>query len=207
MIFSLSLCHQIFNVMETCGLSFDDATKVITVAAAFKAANTGGATSKTEAIDQLTSRLNFSRLTIKNEVRSSSLSSSSSTSSLPSSPNKQSVHNISRKDSAGATSPTAFTKRNNKLKTKGDKVGRPIQKGKKRALPRAEDSNNNSSADIEVKEKMLQVKLKDGKRAKSPESKQRTKRTPVQQLEESQATKRARGNPPDAASSCSKEVL
>jgi hypothetical protein len=194
--------------METCGLSFDDATKVITVAAAFKAANTGGATSKTEAIDQLTSRLNFSRLTIKNEVRSSSLSSSSSTSSLPSSPNKQSVHNISRKDSAGATSPTASTKRNNKLKAKGDKVGRPIQKGKKRALPpRAEDSNNNSSADIEVKEKMLQVKLKDGKRAKSPESKQRTKRTPVQQLEESQATKRARGNPPDAASSCSKEVL
>jgi hypothetical protein len=192
--------------METCGLSFDDATKVITVAAAFKAANRGGATSKTEAIDQLTSRLNFSRLTIKNEVRSSSLSSSSSTSSLPSSPNKQSIH-ISRKDSAGATSPTAFTKRNNKLKTKCDKVGRPIQKGKKRALPRAEDSNNDSSADIEVKEKMLQVKLKDGKRAKSPESKQRTKRTHAQQLEESQATKRARGNPPDAASSCSKEVL
>ena len=209
--------------METRGLSFDDASKVITVAAAFNAAhnNEGGASTTMEAIDQLTSRLNFSRLIINSDIRSSSLSSSSSSSvsSLLASPNKQSVH-IARKDSTGSNSPAALTKKNNKPKGKGDnnnKAGRTIiQKGKKRALAEkgtathTSSDSNNSSADIEVKEKMLHAKkLKDGsKRAKSPEAKPRAKRTPVQQLEETQPKKRARGsNPPDAAGSCSADVL
>lgn len=185
--------------METRGLSFDDATRVMTVAAAFNNARNNGAT--TEAIDQLTSRLNFSRLTINTEIRTSSPTS------LSSSPNKHSVH-ISRKDSAGSISPAALTKKSLRSKGKSDKSSRTVPKGKKRALAekttttqaRTEDANK-SSADIEVKEKMLKAKLKDGKRAKSPEAKPRAKRASVQQLEESQPKKRARTTPD--ATSCS----
>lgn len=196
--------------METRGLSFDDSTKVITVATAFNTARDVGGVSTTEAIDQLTSRLNFSLRTIHSDIsdiRTPSPTSCSSA-SLPSSPNKHSVH-ITRNDSACSVSPTASTKKN-RTKGKSDKAGRTtIQKGKRRALAdkgtttqaRTEDSNK-SSADTEVKEKkMLQAKLKDGKRAKSPEAKPRAKRTCVQRLEESQPKKRARATPDNA--SCS----
>jgi len=192
--------EEIFKVMESRGLSFYDATRVITVAAAFNIARNNGAT--TEAIDELTSRLDFSRLTINTETRSTSPAS------LASSPNKHSVQ-ISL-NSAGSISPT-MTKKNQRTTVKSDKANRAIPRGKKRALTdktsttqvRTEDANK-SSADIEVKEKMLNAKLKDGNRAKSPETKPRTKRASVQQLEESQPKKRARGTP-DAAS-CSTTV-
>lgn len=192
---------EIFKVMETRGLSFNDASSVMTVAAAFNIARTNGAT--TEAIDQLTSRLDFSKLAIGTETRSSSPAS------LPSSPIKHSVH-ISRKDSAGSTSPTAITKKNQRTKGKSDKASRTVPKGKKRGLTekattsqaRTEDANK-SSADIEVK-KMLNAKFKDGNRAKSPEAKPRTKRASAQQLDEAQPKKRARATP-DAAS-CSTTV-
>mmetsp|Transcript_28432 Transcript_28432/g.57212 ORF Transcript_28432/g.57212 Transcript_28432/m.57212 type:complete len:267 (-) Transcript_28432:158-958(-) len=191
--------EEIFKVMETRGLSFYDATRVITVAAAFNIARNNGAT--TEAIDELTSRLDFSRLTISTETRSTSPASVSS------SPNKHSVQ-ISR---IGSISPTAMTKKNQRTTVKSDKANQALPRGKKRALTektsttqvRTEDANN-SSADIEVKEKMLNAKLKDGNRAKSPETKPRTKRASVQQLEESQPKKRARGTP-DVAS-CSTTV-
>jgi hypothetical protein len=188
--------------METRGLSFDDATRVMTVAAAFNVARNNGAT--TEAIDQLTSRLNSSRLTINTEIRSSSHASSAP---ISSSPNKQSAH-ITRKDCAGAISPTALTKKNIQSKGKSDKASRTAPKGKKRALAekaattqaRTEDANK-SSADIEVKEKLLNAKLKDNKRAKSPEVKPRAKRASVQQLDESQPKKRVRAS--SDAASCS----
>jgi len=191
--------EEIFKVMEARGLSFYDATRVIAVAAAFNIARNNGAT--TEAIDELTSRLNFSRLTISTETRSTSPAS------LSSSPNKHSVQIYS----AGSISPTAMTKKNQRTTVKSDKANRAVPKGKKRALTdkssttqvRKEDANK-SSADIEVKEKMLNAKLKDGNRAKSPETKPRTKRASVQQLEESQPKKRARGTP-DVAS-CSTTV-
>eukprot|EP00984_Skeletonema_dohrnii_P013253 scaffold5462_cov103-Skeletonema_dohrnii-CCMP3373.AAC.13 len=184
--------------MESRGLSFYDATRVITVAAAFNIARNNGAT--TEAIDELTSRLDFSRLTISTETRSTTPAS------LSSSPNKHSVQIYS----AGSISPT-MTKKNQRTKVKSDKANKAVPKGKKRALAenntttqvRTDDANK-SSADIEVKEKMLNAKLKDGNRAKSPETKPRTKRASVQQLEESQPKKRARGTP-DAAS-CSTTV-
>ena len=193
---------KIFKVMETRGLSFNDATSVMTVATAFNIASTNGATS--EAIDQLTSRLDFSKLAISTGAKSSTPAS------LPSSPIKHSVH-ISRKDSAGSISPTVIMKKNQRTKGKCDKASRTAPKGKKRALTeksttsqaRTEDANK-SSADIEVKEKMLNAKLKDGNRAKSPEAKPRTKRASAQQLDEAQPKKRARATP-DAAS-CSTTV-
>ena len=188
--------------METRGLSFDDATRVVTVATAFSTVHNGATTG---AIDQLTSRLNFSRLTINTEIRSSSPTSSAS---LSSSPNK---HSVQRKDS-GSSAPTALAKNNLRTKGKSDKASRTVLKGKKRALAdkatttqaRTEDANK-SSTDIDVKEKMLNAKLKDGKRAKSPEAKPRVKRASVQQLEESQLKKRARATPD--ASSCSTNVV
>ena len=187
---------KIFKVMETRGLSFNDATSVMTVATAFNIASTNGATS--EAIDQLTSRLDFSKLAINTGAKSSSPAP------LPSSPIKHSVH-ISRKDSAGSISPTVIMKKNQRTKGKCDKAGRTAPKGKKRALTeksttpqaRTEDTNK-SSADIEVKEKMLNAKLKDGNRAKSPDTKPRSKRVSTQQLDESQPKKRARSAAPDA---------
>eukprot|EP00573_Skeletonema_grethae_P006443 CAMPEP_0201695518 /NCGR_PEP_ID=MMETSP0578-20130828/7426_1 /ASSEMBLY_ACC=CAM_ASM_000663 /TAXON_ID=267565 /ORGANISM="Skeletonema grethea, Strain CCMP 1804" /LENGTH=263 /DNA_ID=CAMNT_0048181365 /DNA_START=49 /DNA_END=840 /DNA_ORIENTATION=+ len=187
--------EEIFKVMETRGLSFYDATRVMTVAAAFNIARKKGAA--TESIDQLTSRLNFSRLTISTGTRSpSSLS-----------PNKKSII-ISRQDSVGSFSPVAITKKNQRTKGKTDKASRTVPKGKKRALAetttttqaRTEDANK-SCADREVKEKMLNAKLKDGNRAKSPEAKPRMKRASTQQLEESQPKKRVRATP--EAASCS----
>jgi len=186
--------EEIFKVMEARGLSFYDATRVITVAAAFNIARNGATT---EAIDELTSRLDFSRLTISTETRLTSPASVSS------SPNKHSVQ-ISRIGSA-------MTKKNQRTTVKSDKANQALPRGKKRALTektsttqvRTEDANK-SSADIEVKEKMLNAKLKDGNRAKSPETKPRTKRASVQQIEESQPKKRARGTP-DVAS-CSTTV-
>ena len=89
-----------------------------------------------------------------------------------------------------------MTKKNIQSKGKSDKASRTAPKGKKRALAekaattqaRTEDANK-SSADIEVKEKLLNAKLKDNKRAKSPEVKPRAKRASVQQLDESQPKK------------------
>ena len=168
--------------METRGLSFNDATRVMTVAAAFdKARSNNGET--TEAIDQLTSRLDFSRLTIHTETKSSSIASHMPTSNLNSA-------RISRNESTGANSPTAMAKKCSRTKVKVNRVG---SKGKKRALVEkattqimAEDPNK--TADIEVEEKMLNAKMK----TRSPEAKPRTKRASAQQLEESQPAKRGR---------------
>ncbi len=191
---------KIFKVMETRGLSFYDATRVMTVAAAFNIARNNGAT--TESIDQLTSRLNFSRLRISTGTRSSSPVSLS--------PNKNPIH-ISRNDSVGSISPVAITKKNQRTIGKADKASRTVPKGKKRALAekstttqaRTEDANK-SCADREVKEKMLNAKLKDGNRAKSPEAKPRMKRASTQQLDESQPKKRVRATP--EAASCSTPI-
>lgn len=190
---------KIFKVMETRGLSFYDATRVMTVAAAFNIARNNG--TATESIDQLTSRVNFSRLTISTGTRSPSSVS----------PNKKALK-ISRQDSVGSFSPVAITKKNQRTQGKSDKASRTAPKGKKRALAetttsttqaRTEDANK-SCADRDVKEKMLNAKLKDGNRAKSPEAKPRTKRASTQQLDDSQPKKRVRTAP--EAASCSTTV-
>lgn len=175
----------------------------MTVAAAFNIVRNKG--SATESIDQLTSRLNFSSLTISTGTRTPS------SASLSASPASNNSIILSRKDSVGSISPVAITKKNQRTKGKADKANRTVPKGKKRALAdtttttqaRTEDANK-SCADREVKEKILNAKLKDGNRAKSPEAKPRTKRASTQQLEDSQPKKRVRAT--SEAASCSNTV-
>jgi hypothetical protein len=204
--------------MKTLGISLDDATKVMTVSAAFRKAQIQGR-STIEAIDELTSRLNLANL-----LRgSSSLRSSSPTPSATTAP-------VVPLTPGGAKStedsvqprPSATSAKKCQRPPRGGKGQQPQQgTGKKRALAEKtlakrdgdvmiEEKPNGTAADLDVKEKIMNAKLsmaEGGKkpkslsvvvtRAKSPEGlggrgKRASTTVASHHVEESQSTKKIR---------------
>mmetsp|Transcript_39962 Transcript_39962/g.83930 ORF Transcript_39962/g.83930 Transcript_39962/m.83930 type:complete len:289 (+) Transcript_39962:94-960(+) len=198
---------EIFQTMETLGISLEDATKVMTVSSAFRKARTENGGCAAAAIDELTSRLNMADLSYRGE----SSRSPSPTSTTASTPN---TLQLTRNESVDSfqTRPSAMAKKGQRpLRAKSQPQGR----GRKRTLSEKtpENSNENvmvektkttkaeTAADLQVKEKMLHAKLskaeakkpKPSARAKSPEGLgARGKRTAAIHVEESQANKRPR---------------
>ncbi|KAL7530632.1 hypothetical protein ACHAXR_003606 [Thalassiosira sp. AJA248-18] len=209
---------EIFQTMESLGISLEDATKVMTVSSAFRAAQATKGRSAIEAMDELTSRLNLADIGHKGGS-SRSPSPSPSAASIPSTPSTLKLTELTRNESVDSLqtrpSSAAMAKKCQRpmMRAKSHQQGR----GRKRALaektPEKLDSNvmieepktkavGVAAADLEVKEKMLNAKLSkaDGKkpkslaRAKSPEGGlvARGKRTAALHVEESQTNKRPR---------------
>lgn len=164
---------EIFQTMESLGLSMEDATKVMTVSSAFRKARTTKGGSATEAIDELTSRLNLAGLSHKGRS-SRSPSPPPSAASVASAPSAIKMTELARNESI-----ESLQSRNAQIAKKGQRPTRAkIQhqqgRGRKRALaektPEKRDTNVMieeqpkakavaAVADLDVKEKMMNAKL------------------------------------------------
>jgi hypothetical protein len=160
--------------MRTLGISLDDATKVMTVSAAFRKAQVHGR-STIEAIDELTSRLNLANLLRGSaSSRSSSPTPSATAPVVPLTP----VGAKSTEDSVQPR-PSATSAKKSQRPPRGAKVQQGT--GKKRALaektPEKRDGNamveekpNGTTAHLDVKEKILNAKLSMAEGGKKPKS-------------------------------------
>ena len=163
--------------MRTLGISLDDATKVMTVSAAFRKAQVHGR-STIEAIDELTSRVNLANLLrVSASSRSSSQTPSATAPAVPLTP----VGAKSTEDSVQPR-PSATSAKKSQRPPRGAK-GQQVQQGtgKKRALaektPEKRDGNamveekpNGTTAHLDVKEKILNAKLSMAEGGKKPKS-------------------------------------
>lgn len=179
---------EIFQTMESLGISLEDATKVMTVSSAFRAAQATRDGSAVHAMDELTSRLNLANLIRGGSSRSRSPSptpSATSTTSATPGANIQMAElarNESHESLQSHRSVPGMAKKGQRLTARGAK---PNQQGRKRALAEktAEKRDANvmineqqpqkkaaAAADLEVKEKMLNAKLSKAEGGKKPKS-------------------------------------
>jgi hypothetical protein len=201
--------------METLGISLEDATRVMTVSAAFRKAQIQGR-STIEAIDELTSRLNLANLLRGGgSPRSSSPTPSASAPVVPLTPG-----GAKSTEDALHPRPSATSAKKCQRPPRITKAQQQQGRGRKRALaektPEKRDGNVmieekpndkvSAAADLEVKEKIMNAK--GGKkpkssstgvaRAKSPEGgpgargKRASTAGASHHVEESQSTKRPR---------------
>ncbi|KAL7525469.1 hypothetical protein ACHAWF_001380 [Thalassiosira exigua] len=202
---------EIFQTMESLGLSLSDATKVMTVSSAFRKTQTSRGGSTIAVIDELTSRLNLGDFSGRGRSRSPSPTPSQTVASVTSTLSHAKFTELSRNDSGDSfqSRPLAAPMAKNVPRPSRATKHHPQQgKGRKRALaektPEKIDGNvllaeapkgKAAKVDLEVKEKMRNAKLSkaEGKkpkvvaRAKSPEGGlgARGKRTAALHVEES----------------------
>lgn len=175
---------EVFQTMESLGISMEDAKKVMTVSSAFRKAQTANNGSLIEAIDEMTFRLKLEDLShIEGSSRSSSPTPSAtskvatfSTIKMTELTRNESVDSLLQNRPVAA----AMAKKGQRpARAKSQQQGR----GRKRALaektPEKLDSNvmieeqpknKGAVADLEVKEKMMNAKLSKATEGKKPKS-------------------------------------
>ncbi|KAL3768239.1 hypothetical protein ACHAW5_003002 [Stephanodiscus triporus] len=170
--------EEIFQTMETLGISLEDATRVMTVSAAFRKAQIQGR-STIEAIDELTSRLNLANLLRGGgSPRSSSPTPSASAPVVPLTPGGAK----STEDSLHIR-PSATSAKKCQRPPRITKTQQQQGRGRKRALaektPEKRDGNvmieekpngKAAASDLEVKEKIMNAKLSKAEGGKKPKS-------------------------------------
>lgn len=137
---------EIFRTMELFGISLEDATKVMTVSAAFRKAQTSKGGSAVAAIDALTSRLNLADISRRSEsARSPSVASTHST------PNTVKMTELVRTESVDSsqTRPSAVAKKGQRP-TRAKSHQHHQGRGRKRAL--AEKTPENSKENVMIEE-------------------------------------------------------
>ena len=161
--------------METLGISLEDATKVMTVSAAFRKAQIDGR-STVEAIDELTSRLNLA-----NFLRGGGSPRSSSPTPLAAVP--LTPGGAKSTEDSLQPCPSATSKKCQRP-LRSSKSQQQQGRGRKRVLaektPEKRDDNvmidekpndkSSSAADLEVKEKIMNAKLSKADGGKKPKS-------------------------------------
>eukprot|EP00571_Detonula_confervacea_P011375 CAMPEP_0172302956 /NCGR_PEP_ID=MMETSP1058-20130122/4589_1 /TAXON_ID=83371 /ORGANISM="Detonula confervacea, Strain CCMP 353" /LENGTH=302 /DNA_ID=CAMNT_0013013627 /DNA_START=28 /DNA_END=936 /DNA_ORIENTATION=+ len=174
---------EVFQTMESLGISLEDAKKVMTVSAAFRKAQTAKGGSPIEAIDELTSRLKLEDSSHKGGSSRSPSPTPSATSTLATSSTIK-ITDLTRNESVDSllqSQPAAAMAKKGQRPTraKSQQQGR----GRKRALaektPEKRDSNvmieeqpkNKAAvADLDVKEKLMNAKLSKAAEGKKPKS-------------------------------------
>jgi hypothetical protein len=162
--------------METLGISLEDATKVITVSAAFRKAQADGR-STIEAIDELTSRLKLANfLRGGGSPRSSSPTPSAAVPLTPGGA-KSTEDSLQPRPSAASAKKCQRPPRSSKSQ---QQQGRGRIRALAEKTPEKRDDNvmidekpndkSSSAADLEVKEKIMNAKLSKADGGKKPKS-------------------------------------
>lgn len=198
---------EIFQTMESFGISWKDAAKVATVSAAFRMAQTtkGGSVA---AVDELTSRLNLANITRKGTA-SRSPSPSPSVTSSRSAPRSTKMIEVAKNDMADSQSRSSAATKKGQRSIRVKPHHHQQGKGRKRILAEKMLENSkvgvmleepkNNAADFHMKEKIAKLSKSEGKkpksltRAKSPDGLGvRGKRTAALHAEESNSNKRTK---------------